>query len=78
MSAVMPVMSDASSEIGAAGSRNASKAWSLYGIEFDPRYCDVIVRRLAATAKVAAIHAATGKSFAEIERERAAEFAVDA
>ena len=49
-----------------------------YGIELDPRYCDVIIRRLAAAAKVAAIHAATGKSFAEIERERAAEFAVDA
>jgi hypothetical protein len=31
----------------------------------------VIIRRMAAAAKVEAIHAATGKSFAEIERERA-------
>ena len=43
-----------------------------YGIELDPHYCDVIVRRLTEAAKVEAVHAATGKSFAEIERERAA------
>ncbi len=43
-----------------------------YGIELDPHYCDVIVRRMAGAFKVEAIHAATGKSFAEIERERAA------
>ncbi len=48
-----------------------------YGIELDPRYCDVIVRRMARAFKVEAIHAATGKPFAEIERERAAEAAVD-
>jgi DNA modification methylase len=48
-----------------------------YGIELDPRYCDVIVRRLAAAAKVEAIHAATGKPFAEIERDRSAEAVVD-
>ncbi len=43
-----------------------------YGIELDPHYCDVIVRRMAAAAKIEAVHAATGQSFAEIERERAA------
>ncbi len=43
-----------------------------YGIELDPHYCDVIVRRMAGALKVEAVHAATGKSFAEIERERAA------
>jgi len=43
-----------------------------YGIELDPYYCDVIVRRMAGAAKVEAVHAATGQSFAEIERERAA------
>lgn len=48
-----------------------------YGIELDPRYCDVIVRRLAAAADVEAIHAATGTVFAEIERERAAGATVD-
>ena len=42
-----------------------------YGLELDPRYCDLIVRRVAAAAKVKAIHAATGKPFAEIEQERA-------
>ncbi len=43
-----------------------------YGIELDPRYCDVIIKRLAAGTKVEVIHAATGKSFAEIEQDRAA------
>ena len=43
-----------------------------YGIELDLRYCDVIVRRMAGALKVEAVHAATGQSFAEIERERAA------
>ena len=41
-----------------------------YGIELDPHYCDLIVRRVAAAAKVKAIHATTGKAFAEIEQER--------
>ena len=49
-----------------------------YGIELNPRYCDVIVRRLAAAAKVEATHDATSKPFAEIEQERAAESTVDA
>ena len=44
-----------------------------YGVELDPRYCDVIVRRVAAAAEVEAIHAATGKTFAEIAGERAAD-----
>ncbi len=44
-----------------------------YGIELDPRYCDVIIRRVAAAAQIEAIHAETGKTFAEIEQERAAE-----
>ena len=48
-----------------------------YGIELDPHYCDVIVRRLASALKVEAVHAASGRSFAEIERERAAGAAVD-
>ncbi len=48
-----------------------------YGIELDPRYCDVIVRRMAGAFKVEAVHAATGKPFAKIERERAAEAVVD-
>jgi DNA modification methylase len=41
-----------------------------YGIEIDPRYCDVIVKRLAAAAKVEAIHVKTGETFSEIERQR--------
>ena len=48
------------------------------GIELDPRYCDVIIRRLVAAVKVEAIHAATGKPFAEIEQERAAAVTVEA
>ncbi len=49
-----------------------------YGIELDARYCDVIIRRLVAAAQIEAIHAETGKPFAEIEQERAAESTVDA
>ena len=48
-----------------------------YGIELDPLYCDVTIRRLAGAFKVEAIHAATGKPFAEIAQERAADAAVD-
>ena len=48
-----------------------------YGIELDPRYCDVIVRRMAGALKIEAVHAASGKPFAEIERERAAGAAVE-
>lgn len=44
-----------------------------YGIELDPHYCDVIVRRLAKAAKVEADHAETGKTFGAIERRRTAE-----
>lgn len=42
-----------------------------YGIELDPHYCDVAVRRIAEAAGAVATHAATGKPFAQIERERA-------
>ena len=44
-----------------------------YGIELDPHYCDVIVRRLAKVAGLEAVLAATGQSFAEVGAERAAE-----
>jgi DNA modification methylase len=47
------------------------------GIELDPQYCDVIVRRMARAFKVEAVHAANGKAFAEIERERTAEAATE-
>ncbi len=49
-----------------------------YGIELDPRYCDVIIRRVAAAAQIEAIHAESGKTFAEIEQERDAVSIVDA
>ena len=48
-----------------------------YGIELDPRYCDVIVRRMAGALKIEAVHAASGKPFAEIEQERTAAAAVE-
>ena len=41
-----------------------------YGIELDPRYCDLILRRLAIASGAPAIHVATGKSFAEVEQEK--------
>lgn len=41
-----------------------------YGIELDPLYCDVIIRRLATTFKVEAVHAETGETFGETELRR--------
>jgi DNA modification methylase len=49
-----------------------------YGIELDPQYCDVIVRRLAKVARVEAVHAETDKTFAEIAAERSPAMAVTA
>ena len=48
-----------------------------YGIELDPLYCDVIVRRLAKISGVEAIHVETGKSFTKMAAERAAARAGD-
>ena len=42
-----------------------------YGIELDPLYCDVIVRRLAKISGVEAIHVETGKSLTKMAAERA-------
>jgi DNA modification methylase len=42
-----------------------------YGIELDPHYCDIIIRRLAKVAGLEAVHAATGKTFAESAAEEA-------
>ena len=42
------------------------------GIEIDPAYCDVIIRRLAHVAEFNAIHVASGRTFADIEAERKA------
>ena len=44
-----------------------------YGIELDPRYCDVIVRRLAEATKIEAVHADSGDTFSAIERRRTVE-----
>jgi DNA modification methylase len=41
-----------------------------YGIEIDPLYCDVTVRRLRAVCGLEATLAASGKSFQDIEAER--------
>ena len=40
-----------------------------FGLELDPRYVDTIVRRWQAFTRGDAIHAASGKSFAQLERE---------
>jgi DNA modification methylase len=40
------------------------------GIELDPHYCDVIIRRMAKVAGIEAIHAASGKIFSDLENER--------
>jgi DNA modification methylase len=41
-----------------------------YGIELDPHYCDVILRRMAAIAALDAVLVATGQSFAAVAAER--------
>ena len=43
-----------------------------YGIELDSHYCDVIIKRMVDRFGIEAVHTATGKSFSEIEQERAA------
>lgn len=41
-----------------------------YGIELDPLYCDVILKRLTKIAKIEAVLSATGQTFSEVARER--------
>jgi len=41
--------------------------------ELDAHYCDVIVQRMAKIAGLGAVHAETGKSFAEVEADRSDE-----
>jgi hypothetical protein len=42
-----------------------------YGIEIDPAYCDVTIRRLLAVCGLDAVLEASGQNFAEVEAERA-------
>ena len=42
-----------------------------YGIEIDPAYCDVTIRRLHVVCGLEAVLDATGQYFAEVEAERA-------
>jgi DNA modification methylase len=46
-----------------------------YGIEIDPAYCDVTIRRLRAVCGLGAVLRDTGQPFAEVEAERAAAIA---
>ncbi|TNE42008.1 MAG: DNA methylase N-4 [Alphaproteobacteria bacterium] len=41
-----------------------------FGIELDPRYCDVIVRRLIEVTGASAVHGATGRTFDDIAADR--------
>ena len=41
-----------------------------YGVELDPLYCDVIIRRMRKVCGLEAVHEATGKAFEELETER--------
>ena len=42
-----------------------------YGVEIDPRYCDVTIRRLLAVCGLEAVLEATGQRFAEVECQSA-------
>jgi DNA modification methylase len=42
-----------------------------YGVEIDPQYCDVTIRRLRAVCGMDAVLEATGQRFGEVEAERA-------
>jgi DNA modification methylase len=46
------------------------------GVELDPLYVDVIIRRFEAETGVAAVLVETGETFAEVAARRAAEVAV--
>ncbi|MFA7431524.1 MAG: DNA methyltransferase [Rhodospirillaceae bacterium] len=48
-----------------------------YGVEIDPLYCDVILRRLHDVCATEAVLAATGQTFAEVAAERAQAAAAD-
>ena len=41
-----------------------------HGIELDPRYCDVIIRRMAAATGIEAIHVETGRTHADMAAAR--------
>lgn len=41
-----------------------------YGIELDPLYCDVILKRLTRIAKIEPVLSVTGQTFADVARER--------
>ena len=41
-----------------------------YGIELDPHYCDVIVRRMAKIANLEAVLVETGQTFAAVAAAR--------
>lgn len=41
-----------------------------YGLEIDPHYCDVILRRLQGVCGLDATLAATGQTFAQVQAER--------
>jgi DNA modification methylase len=43
-----------------------------YGIELDPIYCDVILKRLSAATREEAIHQESGRTFSQMEAERIA------
>ena len=44
--------------------------WRGYGIEIDPAYCDVTIRRLRAVCGLEAVLEATGQPFGEVKAER--------
>ncbi len=44
-----------------------------YGIEIDPHYADLIVQRLQTETGLPSVHAATGRTFAEVQADRAKE-----
>jgi DNA modification methylase len=48
-----------------------------FGIELDPHYCDVIIRRLERVAGRKAVHVVTGKSYAEVAAGRISSTALE-
>ncbi len=61
-----------------SGSTLIAAHWTgrvCYGIELDPLYTDVIVRRFEAATGIASILAATGERFVDLETQRAREAA---
>ena len=70
---IVAIRNEGPSRIPACAWRGACLEEVGYGIELDPGYCDVVLRRLAAQTGLKAVEVITGRSFADLVTERCVE-----